>query len=107
MRDLGMPLKASRSVRAPGPHKIGFEAWVAQRQHAVWREHIEQLGNDLGRMVKQSVGGMVPLAPIADEPGLEKGEHIGVLAQHGAELIEMSEHAIEGSVGRILGAGIV
>jgi hypothetical protein len=32
---------------------------------------------------------------------------IGVLAQHGAELIEMSEDAIEGSVGRVLGAGIV
>ncbi len=58
-------------------------------------------------MVQQSVGGVVPLAPIADEPGFEKGEHIGVFAQHGAELIEMSEDAIEGSVGRTLGAGIV
>jgi len=80
---------------------------VAQRQHAVWSEHIEQFGDDFGGMLKQSVGGMVSLAPITDEPGFEKSEHVGVLAQHGAELIEMSEYASQRSVGRILRAGVV
>jgi len=90
-----------------GAVEIGLQAGIAQREHSVGWKRIQNLGDDLARVVEQAIGGMVPLAPRADESGFQKREHVGIFAQDRAKLVQVGQYAIERCVGLTNGTEVI
>ncbi len=76
LRGLSKSLGFGQCLRVPADKVAG----VAKKQEAVlWKVAVERVSKGgFGFGAVQSAGGGVPLAPGADETGLEPGDHIFV-----------------------------